>query len=93
MDATKREVDHLGWLMSQVEHSSEKYQYLDPAYAKACLALVASYREQQVTTYRVAYVGVTRMGACVDGWSRRICSHHIVSLQQRMAAQRLSDLL
>jgi hypothetical protein len=91
LDAYKRELDHLGWLMAQVEHSSEKFQYLDPDFAGACLALVASYRAREITDYRTAYVGVTRMGACLDGWSRRVCNHRVVSLQQRMAAQRVAE--
>lgn len=91
MDVYKRELDHLGWLMNQVEHSSEKYRYLDAGYADACLQLVATYRAQEITDYRTAYVGVTRMGACIDGWARRVVSHNVVGIQQRMAAQRIAE--
>lgn len=91
MTAYERELDHLGWLMAQVEHSSEKFRALDEKYAAACEQLVAIYRAHPVTSGRDAYVGVTRMGACIDGWSRRVCNHKVVSLQQRMAAQRVAD--
>ena len=92
MNSPERELDHLGWLMAQVEHSSEKFRTLDPAYADACLRLVGIYRSHPVTSLRDACVGVTRMGACIDGWSRRVCNHKVVSLQQRMAAQRVAEM-
>lgn len=87
----EREIDHLGQLLAQVENSSDKFRTLDPSYADKCMALVNVYRAHRVIDYRTAYVGVTRLGACLDGWARRVCSHNVVSLQQRMAAQRIAE--